>query len=70
MHLKMILSTTLLVLIVVGFITYGYTTYVVNQSQSIAAGADVLQKHGLLIYGQLAIQLLQFAVAGLIVYKG
>lgn len=64
------LSTILLVLIVVGFITYGYTTYVVNQSQTISTGSDVLAKHGLLVYGQLAIQLLQFAVAGLIVYKG
>lgn len=64
------LSTILLVLILVGFITYGYTTYVVNQSQAITKGSDVLAKHGLLVYGQLAIQLLQFAVAGLIVYRG
>lgn len=64
------LSTILLVLILVGFITYGYTTYVVYQSQIITKGSDVLAKHGLLVYGQLAIQLLQFAVAGLIVYRG
>lgn len=70
MQWKRILPTALLALIVIGFITYGYTTYVINQSTLIQAGADVLKKHGMLIYMQLALQLLQFAVAGFIVYKG
>lgn len=69
MHFKMILATTLLVLIIVGFITYGYTTYVVHSSNNISAGTDVLKSHGLLIYSQLGIILLQFAVAALNVYK-
>lgn len=69
MHLKMILSTILLVLIVVGFIHHGYTTYVIHNDSSIQAKGDVLKNHGWLVYGLMGIHLLQFVTAGLMVYK-
>lgn len=69
MQFKMWLSVTLLVVIVMGLINFGYTHYVVHNAVSFSTGKEVLAKHGLLIYSQLTLHLLQFAMAGLMVYK-
>lgn len=69
MHLKMILSTILLVLIVVGFIHHGYTVYVIHNDAQIDSSTKVLSLHGWLVYGLMGIHLLQFVTAGFMVYK-
>ena len=66
MNLKMILAATLLVLIVVGMIVYGYIMYAINSDTN---GKALITTHKMLVYGELVIMLLQFAVSGLVVYK-
>lgn len=66
MNLKMILMVSLLALIVVGMITYGYLMYSINSDTN---GATLITKHKLMVYSELVIQLLQFAVGAIMVYR-
>lgn len=64
MNLKMILGITLLVLNVLGAITYGYIMYSVN-----ADAAATFAKVKLMAYAELVIQLLSIGAGALMVYK-
>lgn len=66
MNLKMILSVTLMVLIVMGMITYGYLMYTINSD---AGGKNLITSNKLMVYSELVIQLLQVAVGIILVYK-
>lgn len=66
MNLKMMLGVSLLALVVLGTITYGYLMYSINAE---TAGTALVTKFKLMVYAELVIQLLQIAVGGLLVYK-
>ena len=70
MHFKLILATTEIVLIVMGLLTFAYTVYAMySDTTANTTGAAVVKAHQYMLYVNLVIQLLQFAVAGLLVYK-
>lgn len=66
MNLKMILTVTLMVLVVMGMITYGYLMYSINSN---AGGATLITNHKLMVYSELVIQLLQVAVGVVMIYR-
>lgn len=66
MNLKMILAVTLMVLIVLGMITYGYLMYTIN---SATGGQTLITSNKLMVYSELVIQLLQVAIGTMLVYK-
>lgn len=66
MNLKMILAVTLMVLVVLGMITYGYLMYTINSNTS---GKTLINSNKLMVYSELVIQLLQVAVGIMLVYK-
>lgn len=70
MNLKRMLSTSLLVLIMVGLMTFGYTVYTIRADGTANTnGAALVTKHQALLYAQLVVHLLEFAMAGIVVYK-
>lgn len=66
MNLKMILAVTLMVLVVLGMITYGYLMYTINSN---TGGKTLINSNKLMVYSELVIQLLQVAVGIMLVYK-
>lgn len=64
MNLKMILSMSLLVLIGLGIVTFGYTVYAIYQTN-----APVLTTHVIPLALQSAIEVMQLVLAGIAVYK-
>lgn len=66
MNLKMILAVTLMVLVVLGMITYGYLMYTINSN---TGGKALINSNKLMVYSELVIQLLQVAVGIMLVYK-
>ena len=66
MHLKMILATTELVLLIVGLITFVYSIYAMYNDTN---GAALVKAHQFMLYCNLGVQVVQLAVAGLLVYK-
>lgn len=69
MHFKMILAVTEVVLIIMSLLTFAYSVYVIYCDAKITSGENAIISHKFLLYTNLVIQLLQFAVAGLLVYK-
>lgn len=68
MNLRMILCATLLVLIIVNLITYGYLVYTVKADDTNSGTALVTAKP-MLFYSPLILQLLEFIASGLLVYR-
>lgn len=64
MNFKMILGTSLIVLLVVGMALYGYTIYRINTTHSGTVTAQMVY-----FVSQLVVFVLQTAFAGVIVYK-
>lgn len=64
MNLKMVLSISLVALIGVGMITFGYTVYAIHLSHAAAITTHVIP-----LGIQLAIQVIQLALAGIVLYK-
>lgn len=69
MNFRMILASSLLVLIVVGMGKFGYTVYAIHAESTTLAGPAVVKAQKWKMITQLVIDLLQFAVAGFVVYK-
>lgn len=66
MNLKMILAVTLMALVVMGMITYGYLMYSINSG---VGGAALITNNKLMVYSELVIQLLQVAVGVVMIYR-
>lgn len=68
MQLKALLSVVLLILILVGFLTYAYSTYVMY-NESAGTPTDFVSKNKLLYLMHLIIYIGKFGVAALMMYK-
>lgn len=66
MNLKLVLIITLLVLIIMGMVTYGYLMYSINGDTN---GVALITKFKLMVYAELVIQLLQVVVCSFMAYR-
>ena len=66
MKIKLILAATLVILIVLGMLLYGYIAYTLTSDTD---AKKVVISHQMLFYGLLVVQLLQFILSGVMVYE-
>lgn len=69
MNLKLIISVTLFGLIIRGIIIYSYVVFSINSVTELKTGALMLKDQKGFLYTLLAVEVLQFLLGGLGVYK-
>lgn len=69
-NLKQSLSIGLVVVILVGFITFGYMTYSMYQDVASQTGAAMIGKNQMYYYIQLLLHLTAFGISTVLVWKG
>lgn len=70
MNLKMILLIALLVVLLMGLMTYGYLTYSIYNISTATTGDVIVKTNQLMFYANLVLNVLAFGLAGAVTYKG
>lgn len=69
MNLKTLLVTSLLFILLMGLMSFGYLTYVLYNDATAQSGATHVGAHQLLFYGQVAMHVLAFGLGVGIYFK-
>lgn len=69
MNIKVMLIVALIVVLLLGAVSYGYMVYAIYQDGTAKAGADMIKTHQVLCYVQLAMYILGLGLGAGLFYK-
>ena len=69
MNLKTILTTSLLVVILLSTVSFGFLSYGIYKDATALAGPALMSKHQLMFYVMTVLHVVTFALGGAVFYK-